>query len=717
MVNHQNTATISIYIDRNTSNKSFLDMHYYLRDTGIKNNYFFLSTIDSDLVGVNPRDPNLNQMMKIKILRECMNNYWYFIREVLRIPDQGGDAGGGIPYRLHRGNLALNFCLINNYNIFAEFPRQHGKTISVVCRLLWEFMFGTTNSEIMMINKKHQDSKDNLQRLKDIRAALPEYLRMTESYGVDGKKLKVKDSVETLSNPNNGNKIRTLPAARNRVAANSLGRGCTQPRQWYDEYGFIPFNGIIYLSATPAFNKASQNAKRNGAPYGILITTTPGDLTTEEGQEACATKDAATKFSEKWYDFPKYKIDELLSQNKDSTFVYIRYTYQQLGSTEEWFAETVRQMKKNWSAIRREVLLEWSSASDNSPFRKEDLNVVKSLIREPIDQETVGNYYQMNIYEKLNPHHPPIIGVDVSGGFKRDSSAITIIDSYTTRVVADFNCNYINTNDLAGIIYEIVTKYMRNAIVNVERNGGFGASVLAKLIKTSIKPNLYYEIKDKVIEERFDGINTVRKTQKTKIYGLDSTGKVREMLMEILRQRMELHKDKFISPIIYNELETLEVKKNGRIEHTSTGHDDQIFSYLMALYVWYEGKDIMERWGVEKHVLKTDQDLDEAVVQIEDKYADLELDVDAETNEMVQQQLNAVQDKSVLYHEWVERERQKDDMAMARLLSTRLGQKAYRDTFGSDAGMSYYNKLQSEAFMNDMLNNFYSADDDSSMVI
>lgn len=48
---------------------------------------------------------------------------------------------------------------------------------------------------------------------------------------------------------------------------------------WYDEYGFLPFNDIIYMNAAPAFKTASMNAKAAHSPYGILITTTPGDFT------------------------------------------------------------------------------------------------------------------------------------------------------------------------------------------------------------------------------------------------------------------------------------------------------------------------------------------------------------------------------------------------------------------------------------------------------
>ena len=72
------------------------------------------------------------------------------------------------------------------------------------------------------------------------------------------------------------NKITTKAGARNKAAANSVGRGCTMPMHWYDEYAFILYNDIIYSAATPACKTASDNARKNGKPYGILITTTPG---------------------------------------------------------------------------------------------------------------------------------------------------------------------------------------------------------------------------------------------------------------------------------------------------------------------------------------------------------------------------------------------------------------------------------------------------------
>ena len=65
-----------IFIQMSTTNKSFIDMHYYLKSIGIQNNDFFLALLDTGLVGVDPRDPALPVHMKIRILRGCQLNYW-----------------------------------------------------------------------------------------------------------------------------------------------------------------------------------------------------------------------------------------------------------------------------------------------------------------------------------------------------------------------------------------------------------------------------------------------------------------------------------------------------------------------------------------------------------------------------------------------------------------------------------------------------------------
>ena len=609
-----------IYIHKETTNQSFIDMYHYLKSKGIQNNDFFLALIDAGLAGVDPRDPNLNQYMKGRIMRECQLNYWYFLREVVRIPDQGGTVGSGKRYGLHRGNLAMNFLFVLNFNQFVEMPRQHGKTTAALCRYLWVYNFGTSNSEIMFIHKDHTGSKKNLKDLKAIRDALPSYLQMSSAVNNEGKKLKVPNTVVTVQHPYNNNKITTFPSARTKDAANNLGRGSTMPLQYYDEFAFMPYNREVYLAAAPAFSTASQNAKRNRAPYGMLLTTTPGDLLTDSGAYAYDIRNKATPWIENYYDFTYQQLEELKNSNTNNSFFMISYTYQQLGSGQDYFKRMVLEMNKDWVAIRREVMLEWAETATNCPFSTDDLDKIKTYCKEPIRIIPFGRFmqYQFLIYEDIDTSYPPIIGVDVAGAMYQDSSAITVIDSRTTRVGATLNCNYMPSDDLAQVLYELVTKYLPNAIINIERNGGFGVSVIQRLCKTSVKKNLYWEVKDKVIEEAYNGVRTVKKSQKVRVYGTDSTKDIRARLIEILYDRVAYHKAKFVAPILHKEMQGMEVKKNGKVEHSQNTHDDQVFSYLMALYVWYDGKDLAEKFHIVKNTIKTDDDQDIELLDVDD---------------------------------------------------------------------------------------------------
>lgn len=717
MVIDQIVTQQSVYIHLETTNQSFIDMHYFLKRTGRRNNDFFLALFDSGLAGVDPRDPNLHPVMKQRVLKEIIVNYWYFLREAVRIPVQGGTVSSGTRYQLNRGNLAMNFLFTLNYNMFVELPRQFGKTTAALVRYLWVYNFGSTNSEIMFIHKDHSGSKGNLKDLKEIRDALPPYLQMSAATSIDGKKLKVPNTVVSMQHPLNNNKITTFASARSRDAADKLGRGCTMPLQYYDEFAFMPYNQYAYTAAIPAYSTASENAKKNHAPYGILITTTPGDLTTEQGQYAYTIRNAATPWNEMYYDYSYEKLEELRLSNTKSSFFMIRYTYQQLGKGMEYFNKMCTDLGNDWDKIRREILLEWSKTGSNCPFRKEDLDIIGQYCRDPIRTILFGSagQYQFNVYRDLDPRFPPIVGVDVAGAMYMDSSAITVVDSYTTEVTATLNCNYIPSDDLADVIYVLVKQYMPNAVVNVELNGGFGRAVVERLVKTSIKKNLYFEIKEKVIEEAFNGYRVNKNKQLVKIYGTTSTREVRARLIEILYDRVNYHKDKFIAKILHDEMEAMEVKKNGKVEHSDTSHDDQVFSYLMALYVWYDGKNLMENFGIQRNTIMTDDEVEIVESEIDSENSKKErIDLDQTDLEEVVPNINEslkyVQDAckiklGYMYNDQVYTQEQ--DMLDYMLSTNKAFKNAYNEKYHNDSSNNTVGliKLPDSLFLDDEFEN------------
>jgi len=471
----QNEMTgITRYYQRSTSNKSFIEMSNYLKAIGVKNNRFMLTLLDPDLAGIDPHDPNLSLNYKMKVLKEVRNNFWYYLREVVRIPSSGPPS----PFLLNRGNMAFLYLAIMNINTILLMPRQTGKTIAAACFYVYVYNFRTQNSQISLLNKEFKDSKDNLSRIRSIRDLLPVYLRFDAVFSqVNGKKVKVPNTAVYMEHAVNHNKLRTYAKARNDVSAANLLRGQTFPLLWVDEFAFVPFMKIIYGNMSPAMSKAIEIAKRNGVPYGILYTTTPGFLTTEEGKYAYRIINNATKFNEGWYDLTYQQIIELIDSNKLSTFVHIQFTYQELGYSEEWFYEQCKKQDWEWPLIRREFLLEWSDEAENNPFTKEELDIVRKFCKKPKKTFLIFGKYQLDIFEEipllsnLVPKYPPIIGVDPSGGVSKDSSCLTFVDSKTTRVFAELRSNTISLIEMARVIEYIVLNMMPNAIVNIERNG------------------------------------------------------------------------------------------------------------------------------------------------------------------------------------------------------------------------------------------------------
>ena len=135
-------STRTVYIQKNTKNRSFLAMYKILRDLGIKNNKFFLRLYDKALLDVDPFDEeHLSKEMKARIIREVKINPWYFFREIVRIPETGNLSG--TMFKLHRGNLAELWCLLNNVNFILILPRQNFKTQSACAFYSYEYDFGT----------------------------------------------------------------------------------------------------------------------------------------------------------------------------------------------------------------------------------------------------------------------------------------------------------------------------------------------------------------------------------------------------------------------------------------------------------------------------------------------------------------------------------------------------------------------------------------------
>lgn len=196
-------AMAPIY-DYHTKNKSFIKVHKQLELLGVRNNEFFLLLLNPRLQGVDPHDPNISPEVAMMVIEECQLNFFYYLREVVRIPQQGA---GVVPFELDRATLAAAYCFINDINFYLMKPRQTGKSVGLCAFLSWAFKFGITNGGFAFYANKEKNSKANLKRMKTYIGLLPTYMANmgTQMKDSTGRIIRKTNNIKKYYEPVTGN--------------------------------------------------------------------------------------------------------------------------------------------------------------------------------------------------------------------------------------------------------------------------------------------------------------------------------------------------------------------------------------------------------------------------------------------------------------------------------------------------------------------------------
>lgn len=575
--------------DLNTKNLSFLRMSKALRNHGVKNNKFMLWLYDDSLSGVDPYSPDLTFDEKARIYAEICKNFWYYLREVCMIPSQG--SAECVHFKLNLGNLAMSYCNINNINSITMLPRQQGKTIAEVSFSNWVHMFATYHTTETYLHKAQDGATDNLKQFKAIKEALPAWLQELVCSKND------KDNLEEKYFYTRKNQIRALASASTDEAADKMGRGSSTPLVYMDEFAFMARNKIIYNALIPAWGTAAANAKKNGAPYGIRLTTTPNTLSLPQARYCYELIQEACRFSYNIYDVPANELSAYVSANSDNDFVYIEYSYTELGLDQVWYNTLLRKMNNDRLNAKRELDLIWPESDEDSVFDESELEMVKKYVR-PILFTLTVNGYAINFYEKPSFDMNYILSCDVSGGLSQDRSVINIIHPGDFHVVGLFASARIDTDSFRNLISTIMTQYLIHSILIIENNS-YGLAILDVLMKnTAIEPRMYREQVERKGEKTLVDGHTVEKTSMRLVYGVSTTKDSRKVMYDILGTIVRDYPEIIISEMFYNEIKTLQVKKNSKIEAMEGFHDDVIMSYLIFRYALACGKCLRNMFGI-----------------------------------------------------------------------------------------------------------------------
>ena len=640
--------------DLGTSNTTFLQVAEDLKTLGIKNWFFMLQLYDPTLVTVDPfavdpktKHTSLTQDQIARIVNECVRNPWYYLREISRIPDQGGTA---VPYKANRGNIAQAYCILRGLDSWLELVRQKGKTQSALAIQAWAYNFGTTNSEFIFVNKDGDNAKTNLRRLTDQINLLPEYLQFKSVVDEEGVRTKARNNATMIRHPINNNSIITKPKATSYDKALSLARGLTAPILHFDEPEFTEHIGTIVANSVSTYEQAASNAKKNNAMYARIFTCTPGDQDTKSAQEAQKILDRTCPWTERIYDWTDEQIENYIaSQGKECNRIfYIKYYYYQIGLTQEWLQEISAKIGDTLT-VRREILLQRLHGSSLSPFDQEDIEYIVETEHKPIDELWLLDYFKFDVYQPLNKYTAYIIGVDCSTGTNGDNNAITILDPYTVEPVAEFECSFIGETKFCKLLIELIGKHLPKSVLCIERNS-VGDAIIDFLLNSSIRSNLYFDKAKDLQEEKMKQNETIesilkKQAQVKTYYGVYTSGNSRETMMSILARHVNEYKEKFITHNIIRDLSRLKRTGSGKVQAIGDDHDDSIMSYLIALYVLYHGNNLIS-FGIIRGLRN------EEVIEKKHKTAD-EIDPSLVSQELID---------SVKKQEALERQRTYDDI-------------------------------------------------------
>jgi len=590
------------YVHLNTKNISALRIAKLLKEMGIKNNKFMLAITQKELFDIDPHNlKDSSSELKARITLECKINPWYYLREIIRVPASG--VLDGIPYEFNRGNLCLTWVTYNSVNIMIVMPRQVGKSIgtqSIVSQLMY---VSGTNYNTGAFAKDDSLRQQNVIRLKEMKESIPNYILLPSTADTDNK--------EGLSYKALNNSYKTFIAQKDPRAAAKQARGETFPFEHWDESAWYDNIWESFPSATSAMSAARDQALKMNLPSAIVQTTTSGRVDDKRGKWAYDYGMSGLKFNEMLYDcVDKAHLQSLVEENSTNGSIYAEFNYKQLGKSEAWF-------RKNTESISNQDIIDmdynniWLVGKSGSVLPTELLN--KLLQIEPLfytqsDSIFVRWYIdQKTRYSEDFKMKTLIAGIDISDNVGIDFTTLTIVDPTNLSTVATFRSNSSNITLFVFLVASLMEEFPQ-LLINPERNrnGGLFIDNLIIVLRNK-RINFTKRIFNTFIQEydsssmrsiddlNYDGVDR-------KYLGFKTSRETRETLYSsILFIAVNSAFDRIYDVNIISELKSL-ISKNGRIDHDKDGHDDQVISWLLAMFVIFNGKNL-SMYDIDTHLI------------------------------------------------------------------------------------------------------------------
>ncbi len=632
-------------VHASTKNTTFLRMADLYRSMGIQNHYFHLALINPALEHIDPFAPDLTKEHMLAIGIECGINPWYYFREVARVPPRAGV--NPVPLRANRGNIILYWCFFNHIDTILIQPRQTGKSLSVDELMIYMLDIATNHTLISLLTKDNPLRQENVERLKAIRALVPKYLsRFDPRLDSDNK--------EGLGCKLLDNRYRIAIGQNNEISANNLGRGMTSPIIHNDEGPFIKYMDVVMPALLKAGNAARDEARAAGAHYGNLFTTTAGKKDSRSGRYMydfmmggmiCDERVLLDAGNEK-------NVQEIVktSSHGIKPLVNATFSHRQLGYTDEWLAEKIRESASTKDDADRDYFNRWTSGDMNSALSIEINEQIKESIIDAVYPQIVKQGYVLrwyvdkeNIVEALGSTSH-VMGIDTSDAIGRDSITMVLVNAETLDLVCAASVNETSVLKFAHFVADMLIMFPTITCIP-ERKSSWVALIETLILRlTEAKIDPFRRIYNVVVDRSETMGTEYRQIQREtyqrgsqfyeamkRHFGFNTSGSGEHsrniLYTNVLEQCATLAATKIKDKQLGNELLGLETR-NGRIDHSNDSHDDMVIAWLLCGWFLMFSKNL-EFYGIKSPLRKAH------------RRNDIEYDPYDEYNDDVQDQLLA----------------------------------------------------------------------------
>jgi hypothetical protein len=513
-------------------------------------------------------------------------------------------------------------------------PRQAGisTTTAAYLAVLTALASNKSTQKILIAANKQETAKEFLKKIRDFTVQLPAWMDVYRPGGSDSWFDPEKNSSSHYKLWN-GSEVKAVASSKDAL------RGYTPSVIVVDEAAFIEGNKgeEFYTAAQPSLSTGGRS---------ILISTPNGHdplyhkayVTAERG------KNNFNIVSMKWYEDPRYngkndgtgmswilkdeKTGDVVEEIVDPKSGYgpeakvpeetwpemIKKGYE---PRSKWFDDMCAQLNHNARSIAQELLCSFVGSGDNVIDDKYKNRQERDNVKDPIRKEWIdGNMW---IWEDPIEGHQYILSADPSSGSSDDFAGLCIWDFTTGNQVAEYH------GKVAPDVLGEICKYYGesyNAFIVVDITGGWGASVVLKLIELGYpKRNLYYDVTVGI-----DSVENNKALQKYmdkgKLPGLNFQ-RNRNTIVSKLEESIRMDSFKVRSIRALAEIETF-VFINGRADHMKGYHDDLLMSIAMCCFVGAtsfkdlekskgQAKAMVSSWSLETTEAKDNKILGEVV--------------------------------------------------------------------------------------------------------